>query len=33
MHIPMQNSVVKLCLLYGANSVFAPSALSLLLNM
>ena len=26
MHIPMQNSVVKICLLYGANCVFAPAA-------
>lgn len=32
-HIPMQNSVVKLCLLYGANCVFAPAACGLLLNM
>lgn len=29
MHTPMQNSVVKLCLLYGANCVFAPAACSL----
>ena len=29
----MQNSVVKLCLLYGTNCVFAPAACGLLLNM